>query len=106
MWIKQHLIKTKKNQIYVDLEINNIQWANDSIGWYEYGSAREYDDRPDYIESFDIDEIYINGKKVEHKLIFSFLLDILINDDELFNRLENIIKEEAVEMRVEEMINA
>ena len=87
--------------IYVDLEINNIQYGNDSIGYYEYGSAKEIDKQDDYIEGFDIDEIIIDKTKVDQKLIFDFLENILIEDENLVKQIEILAKEEAEETKVE-----
>jgi hypothetical protein len=104
MKIKNHTLKTEKNEVCVDLEISNIQYGNDSIGYYEYGSAREIDNQPDYIESFDIDEIKIEDLEITQKSLFEFLSDLLMDDDELYKKIEKLAKEEAESDKVERQL--
>jgi hypothetical protein len=39
MLIKDYSICNKQRDLVVDIEIENIRWDNDSIGWYEYWGA-------------------------------------------------------------------
>ena len=101
MKIKDHIIKTEKNEFCVDLEISNIEWGNDSIGSYEYGSAKEFDKQESYIEDFDIDEIKIEDIVIEQKSLHEFLSDLLMDDRTLFIKIERLAKEEAESNKVE-----
>lgn len=43
MLIKDYPITNKRRDLVVDIEIEDVQWDNDSIGWYEYCGHMEYD---------------------------------------------------------------
>jgi len=92
MLIKDYPITNKRRDLVVDIEIEDVQWDNDSIGWYEYWGHMEYDHRPDYVSEFVIETIYYNDKKIHHKKILKFLMDILYEDESLRERIEEIAK--------------
>ena len=101
-------MKIKQFQITltVDLEIGDIHWENNSIGCYEYGSAKEFDKQQDYIESFEIDEIIIDHSKIEQKPVFDFISNLLMEDEELIERVGKLANEEAEEAKVERALAA
>jgi hypothetical protein len=101
MKIKNYTIKTETSEFCVDLEISNIQCGNDSIGYYEFGSSKEFDKQEDYIESFDIDEIKINNIEITQKSLFEFLSDILMDDENLYKKINELTKQEAQADEVE-----
>lgn len=101
MKIQNHEITIKKKSIEIDIEINCIQWSNDSIGWYEFGSQRLYDHQPDYVEDFEIDEILINNKIITNKFVLQVLSNILMDDKELFKKIEQLLKKEADEEKAD-----
>jgi hypothetical protein len=104
MLIQNYPIKNKNRDLEVDIEISNIQWENNSIGWYEYGSQRCYDHQPDYVDGFDIDEIYLNGKKIHHKKLHELLCKLLENDDSLREKIEAIAKSDAEDSKLDRLI--
>ncbi len=104
MLIKNYPIKNKRRTLEVDIEITHVSWGNDSIGWYEYGSQRGYDHRPDYIEDFDIGEIYYENKIIHHKKFRKWLCKLLENDDELIKEIEKLDKEEAEDAKLASLL--
>jgi hypothetical protein len=104
MKIKQHPIKTGEEEYLIDIEIGHINWENDSIGWYEYGSAKEFDHQKSYAGEFEIKEIIVDGIKVEG-LTFDVFHNILMEDETLVKRIEKQAKEEAEEDKVERKLN-
>jgi len=104
MIIKNYSISNKRRDLIVDIEIEDIQWNNDSIGWYEYWGSREFDHRPDYVESFTISEIYYKNKKIRHKKIIEFLSEILYEDEDLYNKIEEMKKIDIESDKVERLL--
>ena len=99
MKIKNYILKVNKNKICVDLETGNIVCGNDSIGLYDYRGVFEIDFQPDYVESFEIEEIIVD--KLETKgQTFEFLSKFLMEDKELYKR----IKDELMERKHQFMI--
>lgn len=92
MIIKNYELELKNRVLSLELEISNIQWDNNSIGWYEYWGAKEYDHQPDYVSEFNIDEIYIENKKVTSKIVFKILCDILYEKEGLKEEIERRAK--------------
>jgi hypothetical protein len=94
MLIKNYPVisKDKKRELVVDIEIEDIQWENDSIGWYEYWGHMEYDYRPDHVSEFVIESIYYNDKIIHHKKILEFLTNILYEDNNFRERIEKVLK--------------
>ena len=92
MWIREYKLIFDSEEIEITLEIDNIYWDNDSIGWYEYGGKKVYDTQPDYVSDFDISEIYIYDEKVISKKLFNELSELLKDDDKLKKEIENIDK--------------
>jgi len=105
MLIKNYPIKNKRRTLEVDIEITNVRWGNDSIGWYEYGSQRCYDHQPDYVEDFDIGEIYYKNKIIHHKKLHKWLCKLLEND-ELIKEIEKLAEEEVKEAKVERLLES
>lgn len=89
----------------IELEISNIHCENGSIGYYEYGSAKEFDYQKSYVGEFKIDEIIVDGIKVEGAT-FEVFEKILMEDESLVNRIEKELKEEAEEAKVERALAA
>ena len=106
MLIKNFELELKHKVLYLDLEICNIQWDNNSIGWYEYWGSKEYDNQPNYVSEFTIDEIYIKNKKVTSQILFHALNNILIEDDNLLAEIEQIAKTDAKADKYERQIEA
>lgn len=104
MLIQNYPIKNKNRDLEVDIEIDNIQWGNDSIGWYEYGSQRCYDHQPDYVEDFDIGEIYYKNKLIHHKKLHELLCKLLEDDESLREKIEELAKEEAEDSKLDRLI--
>jgi hypothetical protein len=98
------LSKDKSHELIVDIEIEDIKWDNDSIGWYEYCGHVEYDYRQDYVSEFIIDAIYCNDKIIHSKKIFKFLTDILYEDESLLERIEKLLKEDGDSDKLERLI--
>jgi len=101
MIIKDYPVKNKNRDLEVDIEISNIQWGNDSIGWYEYWGHMEYDHQPDYVESFDIDEIYYKGKIIHSKKLHNLLCGLLEDDESFRERIEEAAKTDSEERKLE-----
>ena len=106
MLIQNYPIKNKNRDLEVDIEITDVRWGNDSIGWYEYGSQRCYDHQPDYVEDFDIGEIYYKNKLIHHKKLHELLCKLLEDDESLREKIEELAKEEAKDARMERMLEA
>ena len=105
MLIKDYPITNKRRDLVVDIEIEDVQWDNDSIGWYEYCGHMEYDHQPDYISEFVIKDIYYNDKKIHHKKILKFLIDKLYEDERLRERIEEIAKNDIEVDKYERLID-
>jgi len=113
MFVKNFLIVSKKgNEILIDVEVNNITWGNDSIGWYEYWGHQEYDCQPDYIEDFEIGDIYIHlvnsnkPKKIHHKKILDILSNYLYKNDSFKKIITKLAKIYEEEVKIERLIDA
>ena len=106
MLIQNYPIKNKNRDLEIDIEITDVRWGNDSIGWYEYGSQRCYDHQPDYVEDFDIGEIYYKNKLIHHKKLHELLCKLLEDDESLREKIEELAKEEAKDARMERMLEA
>ena len=105
MKIKNFTLNTGANEYELDLEISDIHWDNDSIGYYEYGSAKEFDHQKSYVGEFKIDEIIVDGTKVEG-VTFEVFENILMEDESLIARIEKQAKEEAESDEVERKLSA
>jgi len=105
MKIKNFVLNTGANEYEIDIEIGNINWENDSIGWYEYGSAKEFDYQESHVGEFEIEEVIINGTKVIG-LTFDMFHDLLVNNKELVKKIEETAKEEAESDKVERLLAA
>lgn len=81
MLITNYPIRSEKNEIIVDVEISNIHWENDSIGWYEYWGHKEYDKQPWYVDDFTIDNIYYKNKLLRNKKIQEIISKKIYEDD-------------------------
>lgn len=106
MLIKNYPISNKRRDLVVDIEIEDVQWDNDSIGWYEYCGHMEYDHRPDYVSEFVIEAVYYNNKIIHHKKILKFLTDKLYEDESLIERIEEVLKAEADSDKCERLIES
>lgn len=105
MLIKKFTIISKKGrELDVDVEIDNIEWDNDSIGFYEYWGAKCFDRRPDYVSGFKIDEIYIRNKKIKSKLIFGWLSEYLFDNESFNEKVEDIAKGNLESEKLERQI--
>ena len=103
MKIKNFTLDTGSNEYEIDLEIGNINWENDSIGYYEYGSAKEFDHQKSYVGEFEIEEIVVDGVKVVGAT-FDLFYDLLIDNDKLVKKIEEQAKEEAESDKVEQAL--
>ena len=72
------------------LEIEDIVWENNGIGHYEYWGAKGFDAGKDIISDFNITQIWIAGKEIIDEE-FKYLLDILVDDNDLIVRMEDVI---------------
>ncbi len=99
MLIKDYPITNKRRDLVVDIEIEDVQWDNDSIGWYEYCGHMEYDHQPDYVEDFDIGKIYYKNKLIHHKKLYKILCELLVDDEAFAEKVEERAKIEAKEER-------
>lgn len=104
MLIQNYLIKNKNRDLEVDIEITDIRWGNDSIGWYEYGGRKCYDYQPDYIEDFTIGKIYYKNKLIHHKKLYELLCKLLEDDESLRERVETIAKSDAEDSKLNNLI--
>ena len=100
MKIKNFTLNTGTNEYELNLEISDIHCENDSIGYYEYGSAKEFDYQKSYVGEFKIDEIIVDGVKIVGAT-FEVFENILMEDEALIKRIEKELKEEAEEAKVE-----
>jgi len=87
-------LKDKKYEIIIDVIVDDIHWTNDSIGWFEYWGNLQYDYQPDYIENFNIIDIYYKKEKIRnsHKKLFHLLTDVLYKDENFKKEIEEITK--------------
>jgi hypothetical protein len=104
MKIKNYTLDTGANEYELELEISDIHCENDSIGWYEYGSAKEYDHQKSYVGEFKINEIIVDGMKVEG-VTFEVFENILMEDETLIKRIEKELKEEAESDKIERKLS-
>ena len=84
-----------RDGLYIDLEISNIQWENDSIGAYEYWGSKEYDRQSSYVSYFEIDEIVIENVKITQQTLIDFLTIFIMDNQELYTRIEKELIEDA-----------
>lgn len=105
MRIKDFTLNTQSNEYELNLEISNIHCENNSIGWYEYGSAKEFDYQKSYVGEFKISEIVVDGIKVVGTT-FEVFENILMEDETLIQRIEKELKEEAEDSKVERKLAA
>jgi len=111
MVVKKFLIVSKKgNEILIDVEINDIEWWNDSIGSYEYGSQRKYDYQSDYIEDFEIGNIYIylsnnKRKRIYHRKLLNCLSNYLHENDSFKETIEELAKMKIEDDKVDRLID-
>ena len=103
--IIDHFVTSKKRDLEISIEITDVRWGNDSIGWYEYGSQRCYDHQPDYIEDFDIGEIYYKTKVIHSKKLHEMICKKLENDEALIDKIERECKSEAEDAKMERKLD-
>ena len=82
------------NDIEVEVEVDDVQWSNDSIGAYEYGGAHEMHQVEDHISDFNIIRTRIIGNADEVTDEVSIQVDVenydFHSDDDFIRKLENL----------------
>jgi hypothetical protein len=89
-----HKVIVDNETYWVDLDISNIHWNNNGIGYYEYWGMIGFDRGKDYVEEFEIDKISIDNIPVTDSVLYNAIYEILIKDPELYLKIEEKIKQE------------
>lgn len=105
MRIENFTLDTEETgECIIDMEVYDIIWDNDSIGWYEYGSIVEFDRQEPYISDFEIEDIIVDGVKVDGATYDKFY-NLLICNDELIKKIEEMWEEEVEANRIDHLIS-
>ena len=111
-------INIGQTELEIAVQVSNIHWENDGIGWYEYCGSKEFDKGTDYIEEFEIDEIWIDththtgleriNPKICRtcKILYEFIKSILEDDIEFRKKLEKEYKEFQQECNADKKFDA
>ena len=82
------------NDIEVEVEVDDVQWSNDSIGGYEYGGAHGVHQVEDHISDFNIVRTRVIGNVENDQENIKILVDIdnydFHSDDDFIRKLENL----------------
>ena len=82
------------NDIEVEVEVDDVQWSNDSIGAYEYGGAHGMHQVEDHISDFNIIRTRIIGNIEDDQANIKILVDLdnydFHSDDDFIRKLENL----------------
>ena len=71
-----------------DITIDQITCTNNSLGSYEYWGQFGVDKRPDHIDNFEIESIYINDIKLISKKYINELKENLLNDINFIKKIQ------------------
>jgi hypothetical protein len=98
-------------ELNLTVEVENIEYGNDGIGWYQRGSQWSYDKRDNYVEGFEIGDIYIDTftgtKLVDNKSKgYRKLCSMLYGDDSLYEKIMDASQEYANDLKAERQIEA
>lgn len=94
MLITNYTLNTENNSRAIDIDITNIQFANDNIGSFEFWGSKEVDHQQDYVDSFKIVDIFINNQKLKSTLLKKLICNILYDDVNLYSEVALAAKEE------------
>lgn len=109
--IIQHSVYLYGLELNLTVEVENIEFGNDGIGWYQCGSQWSYDKRDYYIEGFEIENIHIDtftGTKMINPLSRGYrkISSILYGDESFYDKIMDEAQAYADECRAERQIEA
>lgn len=109
--IIQHSVYLYGLELNLTVEVENIEFGNDGIGWYQRGSQWSYDRSDDYVENFEIEDIYVDtftGTTLVQRSSRGYkkLCSILYGDESFYDKVMDGAREYAEEARAERLIEA
>ena len=82
------------NDIEVEVEVDDIQWSNDSIGGYEYAGAHGNHQVEDHVSDFNIRSKRIIGPIDNDQENIQILVNldnyVFHSDDDFIRKIENL----------------
>jgi len=93
-------------ELNLTVEVENIEFGNDGIGWYQYGSQWSYDKCDDYIENFEIGDIKVDTftgtTPVDPKSSgYRKLSSMLYEDESFYDKIIDEARQEAESDRID-----